>query len=65
MGVVMGVMESQTGALDGLITVFSDMVQEVLDFIVGLLPVTVPLLIMGIGIPLGIYYIRKFARPRG
>ncbi len=55
----------ENGALQGLVTVFSNMVDEIIDFVVGLLPVTVPLLIMGIGIPLGIYYIRKFARPRG
>lgn len=51
--------------LEGLITVFQSMVSDVMDFIVDLLPVVVPLMILGIGIPLGIYYIRKFAKPRG
>ncbi len=55
----------ESGGLDRLVTVFSNMVTEIVDFVVDLLPVTVPLLIMGIGIPLGIYYIKKFARPRG
>lgn len=55
----------ENGALEGLTTVFSGMVTDIMDFIVDLLPVVVPLLIMGIGIPLGIYYIRKFSRPRG
>jgi len=56
---------SNGNGLQALVSVFSNMVDEIVDFVVDLLPVTVPLLIMGIGIPLGIYYIKKFARPRG
>lgn len=42
-------------------TMFEGVVTDVIDFIVGFLPVVVPLLILSIGIPMGIKYIRKLS----
>lgn len=47
--------------LEGLTTVFSGIVRDVVDFVVDLLPIVVPLLVLGIGIPLAIRFIRRMA----
>lgn len=49
------------GALEGLTDVFSGIVTDLIDFVVDFLPIVVPLLILGIGIPLAIRFIRRMA----
>lgn len=47
--------------MEALNTVFTNLVGEVVEFITGLLPVFVPLLILAIGIPLGIKLVKRFS----
>lgn len=47
--------------LEGLTTVFQSIVSDIVEFITDLLPIVVPLLVLGIGIPLAIRFIRRMA----
>ena len=49
----------ETSVLDQLTPVFSGIVSDVVEFVVGFLPIIVPLLILAIGIPLAIRFIRQ------
>lgn len=51
----------ETTLVEQISTMFEGVVTDVIDFIVGFLPVVVPLLILSIGIPMGIKYIRKLS----
>ncbi|MEM2002774.1 MAG: hypothetical protein QXT77_09035 [Candidatus Methanomethylicaceae archaeon] len=51
----------ENGVLDGLTGVFGEIVTDIVDFVVGFLPTVVPLIILGIGVPLALRFIRRAA----